>query len=823
MTRFISYMRASIRLWHKQWVGVTIAVAGLVGALAISLITAMYLYDGMRSDSWLSTSDRLYRVTQTTYEHGKKTMWGSGALTVLPLGPLMEEAVPDMEAYTRLWSIAPKVTAGSETSQTNWLAVDKGFAKVFPLPMITGSLEQVLAAPDRVAFSETEAARYGGLSAIGNTLDISMNGKARLVKVTAIYEDIPSSSHLILPAITLMHEGTMPVKEWMLNWTNTPTYVLAKPTIDQQSLVENFGAAVDHLVPKTHFNRDKTLAHSLEPVKGLMFYSDQGWGGGMKSPMNRDYLNGLMLVSLVLLGSAGFNFVSVFTAINLTRGREIAVRRLAGASGSLLFRTAWVECAVLAMAAYLMALLVAADLGPLAEKFIGTQILVFEAAKLPLLLGGGLLLLVFSFITSSYASARILSKRPADLMRDSQGSVTGGGTRMRQSLVFVQALVLTVILASAAQIQIQTHHLLTMDRGMAQTGVMFVEGPRNRIWDDKKAQDALKAATNQFTGSFRDQLTVLEDVKATASVGMKPFYLYVFQKRMRNPITNEMQPMSVVGVGPDYFRVAGITVLAQLTEDFTAISAPVAIEQRMLTMLGFKSIDGALGQELIAEFTMQDGSIKKYPHKIVAVIKNIKDKDETLSERILFNLKAKYFLGSAHLAVKYDGAGEANIRKAIGGLWQEQFPDYNLNIQTIEELVQVKFQRQTNSGIAVSIIAGICAVLGFAGLYSMAAHWLMTRQRELALRRVMGAGRRTIALYACKKMLLPVFAGALLGVVPAWWVGRLWLEQFTDQAPLPMGAFAVGVLVIAAFATIILLAHIHTALKKRPARVLYHE
>ena len=125
-------------------------------------------------------------------------------------------------------------------------------------------------------------------------------------------------------------------------------------------------------------------------------------------------------------------------------------------------------------------------------------------------------------------------------------------------------------------------------------------------------------------------------------------------------------------------------------------------------------------------------------------------------------------------------------------------------------------------GVLIAI-AGICAVLGFAGLYGMAVHWLSTRQRELALRRVMGASGGSIGLYACKKMLAPVLAGCVVGVVPAWWVSGLWLEQFSDQAPLGSTSFAGGVLLITAFATTVLLVQVRLALRKRPARVLYHE
>ena len=799
-----------------------IAVAGLVGALAISLLTAMYLYDGLRSDSWLETSDRLYQVNQQTLQDGKPSVFGYGGMTLLALGPLLPDAVPEMDANTRFHRLKPKVTNKKDTDERTWYAVDAGFAKVFPLPMVLGTLEQALEAPDRLAISWTEAQRYGGEDAIGKTLEAEVNGDVRSFEIVAIYKDIPTNSHLNLPVVTLLHEGALHKKSWMQYYPNMHTYVTRRVGVDAARFEQMFGQIVDPLVPSNIYR--KSFQHSLVRVEGLMFHSKSSFGGYMKRPLNRDYLYGLAFVSGILLLSAGFNFVTVFTAINLTRGRELAVRRLAGAPGGHLLKAGWVETTLIAALAFGLSLLLAADLAPLAEKFVGMQVAVFDGAKWPILLAAGLFAVLVALAASSYASITILSKRPADLMRDAQGVVTGGGTRMRQSLVFLQTLVLAATLGTAAQIQNQTDHLLTMDRGMAQTGVMFLIGPNTLGWDETK-REIYETLAAKFRGSFHNEAKKIPGVKATSMGGMQPFNTSYFLKRMRNPITNEIAEMSVVNAGPNYFNVVGARILARLDVNLEEISQPVAIEKGMLKTFGFESAEAALGFELVAEWPKADSDeITKMPHKIVAVIDDLKDKGGWASDkRPLYGLKSSKMQINAVIALQYEGAKEVAIREALGKLWQKQFPEHNLDIQTIEEAVAEQFSMQTDSGIAVSIIAGICAVLGFAGLYGMAAHWLQTRQRELALRRVMGASLRVIVLYACRKMLVPVAVGAVLGLLPAWWAGRLWLEQFADQAPLPVAGFAVGALLIIGFATVILVGHIRSALKKRPASILYHE
>jgi len=821
MTQFISYLRASLRLWRKQWVGVLIALTGLVGALAISLLTTMYLYDSTQSDKWLETSDRLFRVNQKTLKGGGLQQSSLSPLTVVDLGPLIKDAVPGVEAVTRMREILPIVGLGeTETSNESWIAVDAEFVSMFPLPMVAGSLEYALGAPNRVAFSETHAAKYGGLDAVGRIVEITLGDEMRSVEVAAVFKDIPSNSHLSLTAITLLYEGTMPTAAWMHMWPNIHTYVLAQEGFEQVQLKADFGSHADALIPINQFGR--SYVNKLEAVEGLMLHSEIRFGGLMKAPLNKDYLFSLCVVAGVLLVSAGFNFITVFTAINLLRGREFAVRQLAGVSSRTLFYTGWGESSLLALLAFALALLVAADLVPFAGQFLGSTVSVFDSEKLPVFLAGIALVLLFALLASAYGSAVILRRRPADLMRDGQGALVGGGTLMRQSLVFVQAFVLTGVLGAAAQIHVQNNHLMTMDRGIAQTGVMYLSGPQRGRWKNDDFE-SLKAPSKQFRNSLRNEVENIAGVTGTAITNIRPFGAVYFLKRMRNPLNNELQELYISDVGPDYFGVAGIRVLKQLAGDFSQFKYPIAIEKSHLPGFGFETIEDALGYELVEEQGQHAGEITKHPHKIVAVIDDTKIQANGSNQRIMYGLRENKSVGMGSLAIEYDVLKETAIRQELEALWVEMMPDFTFALQTVEEAIAAQHKHQVNSGIAVSIIAGICAILGFAGLYGMATHWLTTRARELALRRVLGASRSRIQRHAAGKMLIPILLGTVLGVMPAVWASQQWLQKFADQAPLPTVAFVGGGALIIIFAMLSLLMHIKTALQKHPARVLYHE
>ena len=154
----------------------------------------------------------------------------------------------------------------------------------------------------------------------------------------------------------------------------------------------------------------------------------------------------------------------------------------------------------------------------------------------------------------------------------------------------------------------------------------------------------------------------------------------------------------------------------------------------------------------------------------------------------------------------------------------ERFPDVNdPKIGWLSDAIRAHYNKSETLAEVVAVMAGLCLVLCIAALYSLASHYAATRAREIALRRVLGAGKREISQLFLRKMLLPVAIGGLLALGPIWWLMAQWITKFKDQAPLPYGAYALALVLVLALAAAMLLGHVRRVLKLRPASVLYHE
>ncbi|MBL4790935.1 MAG: ABC transporter permease [Kordiimonadaceae bacterium] len=164
---YLNYTRASLRLWKKRWTGVVIAVAGLAVAFGVSMLTLLYIYDGYRSDSWLPGVDKLYRVS-TAPQPGN--VFSKNSLSSHNLQPQFANRFNEIEASARLLRLPVVVDIDDRTIQQDWMFADAALPELFDFPMIAGSLSSAFTGPDIVVLSEASAARYGGITAVGQQI-----------------------------------------------------------------------------------------------------------------------------------------------------------------------------------------------------------------------------------------------------------------------------------------------------------------------------------------------------------------------------------------------------------------------------------------------------------------------------------------------------------------------------------------------------------------------------------------------------------------------------------------------------------------------------
>jgi len=822
MTRFISYSRASLRLWRKQWVGVLVAHLGLSIAFSVSLLAAFYLYDGYRSDSWLPDVERIYRVATQNTQDGKKSVFGYSAMAPHKLQPQLADKFSELEASARLLSVSLQILKDGKETDSEWIFADPSFAEIFHLPMLAGSVEAAFLTPGKIILSEKAAMPYGGAAAVGQQITVRLGEKDQIFVVVGVMRALPNNTHLMFEAVGRLEQNLVPSEPWNQARPNVLTYLKLRPGTNRKLFEASFRAFAKTAVPIITSGNEMDML--LEPVPGLQYHTEANNWGAMRPSLDKDFMTGLAVVAMVLLAAASFNYVNVFTAINMLRSKEFTLRRLAGADRRHMLVVAGIEGVLIAALTYGLALLLAADISGFVSEFTSVETPLFGRGRVSL---HGLAFL-FAFAVCVLGNliplTMVMGKSVVSSLNESQGSITGSRGRMRQVLVGVQTLLFVAVLLAAGQISRQVDYLLSMDRGFDAKGLAFVEAPN---FADEAEQNANKKGT-QLTGPspgsfaevFRGEVMKIGGVNATAITGFRPFNASLYYRRLLQADGSYITAMGIFS-GPDYLDLVGAKYLARLDGDWGQITNPVAMEIQYLPQFGLASADAALGHILAEKNRSFDGTDRSNAYTIVAVLPDLKD-HQFPAQTIMYELSEHAFPGNP-LAINFDSARRGEVRQAIEQLWTKHYPDQDFEMSFTDETLEQHYKDDINSGKAVVLIAGLSAVLGFAGLFGMASHWLKTRERELALRRVFGAPRQQVMQLALRRMLVPVLIGAVAALVPSWLIMQQWLESFTDRVPLgPLhyGGAIVGTLLFAGF---LIWFQVRTALKKRPARVLYHE
>lgn len=522
----------------------------------------------------------------------------------------------------------------------------------------------------------------------------------------------------------------------------------------------------------------------------------------------------LMLVAggvVMLLACA--NAAGVQLAHSLARRRELAVRAALGAGRFALLRAALAESLLLALLASAIALL----LTELGGRWLLAMLLASDGApayfirfgvNLPMLGFGALAALLACLLAGLVPAWRASRSDPQGALREGErGSSTGMG-RMTRGLV-VAEIALTVALlagtgvllrdlrgligyelgstADARQVLTARVGLFPQDFPDAASRLAFFEGVRERLRQDPRVIAA--SVGTALPGSLGDGQEAVARPGAEAPASGFP----------------EAQ---VGRVDEHFLSTYGIRLLAG--RDFRAGdevgAAPVAIVDRSLADALWPQGD-ALGQTLLLDPRDDAQALT-----IVGVVETLQLEgvDEPRRPTLLlpFRQQPTRF---ATLAVQLRGEASDFAPTLAAAVRAEHADTPAYWLRTQEQAVAMGRVGPTLLLQIFGVVGLAALVLSAIGLYGVLAFTVAQRQRELGIRRALGAQAAALLRTVGGRLVLQVGLGMALGVLLALpWMAAL-------QGPLQRSAGSHGVLLASAILLVLLAAIAAASLPLRRA------
>jgi putative ABC transport system permease protein len=794
--------RVGWRLLLKEPAYSTVVIAGLAVGIA-----ACFLLLGLVRHSF--SYDRQVPEREQVYELMER--WN---LEVMGNEWLMGSSVPSRDAarhsgqpvLATLFHVRDvDLRAGSQVVNLGLAVVDPDFEKIFQPKVLAGDLRGALTRPDALALTSTAAIKlFGTANAVGRVLQ----GDRQNFTVAAVLADPPAASTMQYEVLTGLRSAMMPagmVDEFTGKWGGMMGRVYLKllPGANKQAVLDAVtnGLRNSPLVKRDYAEQVASLGgrdlidFKLTPITEV--YLDPDIKGMSDVHGDIHVIYGLSAVAVLILVLAATNYVNLATVRTIARQREIAVRKVLGASAPAVARQFLAESVLVCLIATAFGLLLAWLLLPVFADLVQRK---FDDMFSPAAIAAAVLFgVLLGLAAGTYPTWSALRVRANAALAGRSGAETARGLWLRRALMALQFAAAMGLTGTTLAVSWQTRYASTLNPGF-DPAPLLVFGAHNNMQDPRMR-------------ALRDSIVRLPGVQDVAESSMDIF--------SNNNITTlrrdggQATDLTRYTVSPEFFHVYGLRPVAGRLYDpaLDTMNEPdrIVINAAAARKLGFANPQEAIGK------TIGEPNGQEKRTQIVGVAPDIRHRSAREGEQATV-----YYL-SDRLKVFTVRCSQdpVAVMHEIEHIWPRFFPNETLDEKRMTTLITEAFYaddlRLAKLLAASSVIA--IAIAAF-GIYVLAAYSVQRRTKEIVLRKVYGAGSRAIGQLVVREFATLIGAGALLGLPAAWIAIQHYMAPFTERAPVGLWTLA-GALAVAALVTLgSTLRHTLAAVRITPVRAL---
>ncbi|HEX8388629.1 MAG TPA: ABC transporter permease [Sphingomonas sp.] len=838
-----NYLTVGIRALAKSRAYAAINIVGLALGLAACVLILLYVRYETSYDDWMEGAENAYQV-QTYYsatETGGEEMklQVSGIVT----GRALKKDYPQqVEEVVYVRGFGPIVLQDGQAGQIEQLRmVDGDLFKIFRVPFVRGSRETALPDTNSIALSESEAKRrFGNADPVGKTLTIVDNAGNVDYRITGVFKDFPKNSHFTANAVARFDLGVQFADrmEAVTDWDNQQgwNYVRLRSPADADTIHANMPAWEKRNIPDVNVGGQRSNPGDVQDYR-LVNIRDVHLGEGQDAAItpgnDRFTVITFAVIAFLVLGMACINFTNLATARASQRAREVALRKVLGATRKQLIAQFLGESLLVAILAMLVALAAVELAMPAFNAFldadIGLNYLGEGGVLLPLLA----LVLVVGLASGVYPAFYLARFEPAKILKaNKSASDAQGSGRLRNVLVVGQFAVSIALIICTAVIYAQTVYARTADAGYKRDGLLQV------------GNLGFKGVEPGVDQAITEQIRRLPGVKAAArtQIGVNPGNNSMMNVYPAN--STQGQEIGNYSVEAGFFEAMGMKILAgrdfseaQGRDDRT-IPFPSTDEEQAAAMralvqrgvnvvitretarrLGYRDPAAAVGQNLKASLL----SSEEYgltPITVVGVVEDARFRSvRDPLQPIVYTMRRN---GFGDIVVRFEG-DPAQVRGQVEQVWKRNVAQVPFEGEFADDIVREQYDRDEARGRLFAAFALLAVVIGCLGLFGLAAFTAERRTKEIGVRKVLGARTRDIVRLLVWQFSRPVLIANLIAWPLAWWLMRDWLNGFDTRIDLTPTPFLVAGLLALLIAVLTVGGHAYRVARTSPVRALRYE
>ena len=794
-----NYILIALRLLARNRVYAAINIGGLALGLAGCLLILNYVRYESSYDSWLPDSARLYQVQSQFNLPGQPARHTQASPFILY--EKLPGDFPQIEAVT---SLASGKTVTERDGQPQFIesaTVDANFFQVFDLPFVQGTAATALPDTNSIVLTESEAIRhFGTVDALGKRLSLGAGPGKRDYRVTGVLRDLPRNTSLRLSLLFRRDINAMPAEQ--RNWGNfgQQHYVKLRRGADAGAFNARLPAWEKRSIPDDVINgkpasMSDAIELSLVPLTQVHLGATQEAaltpGGDPRG------LATFAVVALLTLAMAVMNFVNLSTARATQRAREVALRKVLGASRGQLIVQFLGESVVMAGVATLLALTLVELATPWISAALGADIRIAYLGPAGMLVPVSTLFLATGLLGGLYPAFYLSRFHPAEVLRANKSSVeTPGNGRFRTGLVVIQFAIAIGLIASTWVILSQTRYVETVDPGYRRDGLIQIA-------------NAWRYSQGSEYEAARTAMLAIPGVTGTARTGVPLASAERPVRLVQAPGATDLLTMGFYGVDAEYLQTVDVGLVAgrHLGDRFAtdrmlhgndqALAARglnIVINRAAVAKLGFRSPQAAIGRQM----RLSAGGGVLIPSTIVGVVKDTRfgSARDTI-EPTVYSYDPEF---TSLVLVRFAAARPGEVMAALNKVWRKFEPEIPFEARFVDDLTRELYAADRARGALFAGFSALAVLISCLGLYSLASFTAERRTKEIGIRKVLGAKVRDIVRLLAWQFSKPVVLANLVAWPAAWWAMRDWLNTFDARIALTPTPFALAGLLALAIA-----------------------
>lgn len=777
-------------------------VFGLSVCIGAALLILFYVRFELSFDTF-HEGERIYRVESRLYEGDVLT--DNWATTTFGHAPVMSREIPGIEQYVRVTAQDREQEVTYKDRQfieEHYCYTEPAFFDLFNFPVIKGEKKGQLARPHTAVITESAAHRYFADSdPIGKILTFKTPSSEQHFEVTGIIADMPYNSHLrydFLLSYSSIPEARRDI--WYIH--GVYTYIRLEPDKHPRDIEEGFHV----LSPKykTAALKYKDWRVELIPLKEIHLNPRKSYEKEEKGSRTAVRILSMMAVALLLIGWV--NALNLTIARYLERGREFGLRKVFGASRRQMVIQGLLESGLFNLLAFILALGWVEVLLPVASRWVG-QDFAFDVLTSPECWGMALMIFVCgTLFIGLYPSLLLTRIKPSDVMRGKLlHSRKGNG--IRKALIVIQFIASFVLVSGTIVVIKQTHYMQQETSSALFEHVLVLKYP------------ALTENMSVQMRNFKKRLEQESYISRVAVSGAVPGVEVAnyFTNRPYGSDISEIKLMQMFAVDDDYLALYAPPMLCGrgFSENYGDELNKVVLNEEAVRLLGYSSPEEALGKQLAME-------VLKEPLEIIGVVRNYHQ--QSLSDPykpIIFFMKERVpLIATPYISILLKTEIDSRRLAEIERIYKTYFPSTVFSYFRLSDYNDDLYKSDRNFSWIFTCAALLAIFVACLGLWIMTLFSTMARVREIGIRKVLGAGKRTLFMVLTRELLLLTALATALGTPVSIILMNEWLKTYAFHILLPWWGYLIAFVLMMCVALLTVARQVWRVIRLKPMHVL---